>query len=144
MGTAQFDDTTRIESLDLAEERLFELKHGIRNAPLRKTLVTRHELRGVFVRIFDKRRSRLGGAQCCSVPLPFHSIPAVRGAPNWQIRAPVKCPRGCDFVLRGIQKELRSTYDLVPPLEKSRTFSGVVLGLAGLSAFAYYMAWVAR
>lgn len=130
--------------LDLAQARHAQLTGAARNVPLRKTIVTRRELRVVFKRVLDKRQSRLGGARCCAAPLPFHATPASRGAPNWQIRAPVKCARGCDFVVRGIQRELRDTYDLVPPPVKSRVFRLGVASLICLSAIFYYLAWVAR
>ena len=132
------------EMLDLAQARRAYLASGPRNVPLRKTIVTRRALRGVFKRVLDKRQSRLGGERCCAAPMPFHATPASPGAPNWQIRAPVKCARGCDFVVRGIQKELRDTYDLVPPPVKSRVFRLGVASLICLSAFFYYLAWVAR
>jgi hypothetical protein len=109
--------------------------------PLRKTLVTRHALRAVFKRNFEKRQARLGGGRCCPVPLPFHKAPATRGGPNWQIRVPTKCSRGCDFLLRGIEKELRGSYDLVAPSEGKRGFAWIIVGLVGLAAAFYFVAW---
>lgn len=113
-------------------------------APLRKTLVTRRALRAVFQRMFDKRQARFGGGRCCAVPLPFHKAPASRGGPNWQIRIPTKCARGCDFLLRGIQKELRDIYDLVAPPEGQARFGGTLVGLVALAAVFYFVAWTIR
>ena len=133
----------RTEASTLAGGRLHELKHGPRNAPLRKTIVTRYELRAVFKRMLDQRRSRLGPARCCSAPMPFHALPARRGGANWQIHAPVKCARGCDFIIHGIHRELRASYDLVQPAANGWMRGAVAAGGLLLSS-AVYLAWATR
>ena len=51
--------------------------------------------------------------------------------------------RGCDFILRGIHKELRAAYDLVEPPAKGWMRNALAVGGLLLS-FAVYVAWAAR
>jgi hypothetical protein len=79
----------------------------------RKTPLSREALHILIKREFEKRQPiHRPGFGCCAVPMPFYTAPARVGDSNWQIRTKVKCARGCDSVLTGIQERLERAYDL--------------------------------